>query len=161
MSNLAGFNANEVEPNVGFEPLPPGDYEACIVASEFKTTKNGDGQYLDLELSILNGQYQNRRLFEKLNLKNANETAVQIAQGTLSAICRAVNVLQPNDSSELHNRPLRISVGVEKRKDTGELTNRIKSFKPRSAAPVSAPMVTSQTQPQYATTGTQKAPWVK
>lgn len=158
MANLAGFNANEVEPNVGFEPLPPGDYEACIVASEMKPTKNGDGQYLNLELSILNGQFQNRRLFEKLNLSNPNPEAVRIAQGTLSAICRAVNVLTPNDSSELHNRPLRISVGVEKRKDTGEMTNRIKSFKPRSVQPVPA-MQTAQAAPEYAVAG--KAPWQK
>jgi hypothetical protein len=159
--DLTGFDANEVEPNTGFEHIPPGEYEACIVNSERKTTKSGTGEYLNLELTILNGPYQNRRLFEKLNLQNPNAKAVEIAKGTLSSICRAVGVLKPGNSSELHNLPLRISVGVEKREDTGELTNRIKGFKSRLASPVSAPMVTGQTQPQYATAGTQKAPWVK
>jgi hypothetical protein len=157
MGNLAGFNAEEVEPNEGFEIIPPGEYDACIVASEMKETKNGNGQYLNLELSILNGPMQNRRLFEKLNLVNPNAQAVQIAQGTLSAICRAVNVLTPNDSSELHNKPLRIKVGVEKRKDNDEMTNRIKSFKPRSVQPVQ----TAQVTPEYAVAGAAKAPWVK
>jgi hypothetical protein len=156
MANLAGFNAAEVAPNEGFDVIPPGEYEACITASEMKATKDGTGSYLNLEIQILNGQFQNRKLFEKLNLVNRNETAVTIAKGTLSAICRAVNVLTPNDSSELHNLPLRISVGVEKRKDNGEMTNRIKSFKARSVQPLAA-----APEPEYATAGAGKAPWVK
>lgn len=136
MASLAGFNAAEVEPNAGFDVIPAGDYEACIVGSEMKTTKNGNGSYLNLEIQIISGQYQNRKLFEKLNLQNQNATAVTIAKGTLSAICRAVGVLTPNDSSDLHNKPFRISVGVRKREDNGEMENRIKSFKPRSAGPV-------------------------
>jgi hypothetical protein len=139
MANLAGFNAAEVEPNAGFEIIPPGDYEACIVSSDMKSTKDGTGKYLNLEIQILGGQYQNRKLFEKLNLENKNPTAVTIAKGTLSAICRAVGVLTPNDSSDLHNKAFRISVGTRKREDNGELENRIKSFKPRNAsAPVAA-----------------------
>jgi hypothetical protein len=141
MASLSGFNAAEVEPNAGFEPIPPGDYEACIVGSEMKTTKDGTGQYLNLEIQIVGGQYQNRKLFEKLNLVNKNETAVAIAKGTLSAICRAVGVLTPNDSSELHNKTFRISVGTRKREDNGEIENRIKGFKPRTTGGVVQSMV--------------------
>lgn len=156
MANLAGFDATVVEPNAGFDPLPPGEYEATIVASEFKQTKNGDGEYLSLEVKILSGQYQNRVLYENLNLKNRNEQAVQIAKGTLSAICRAVNVLTPNDSSELHMKPLRISVGTRKREDTGEMQNYIKGFKPRSAQP--APVSRAPATESMVTSP--KAPWV-
>jgi hypothetical protein len=100
-------------------------------------------------------------VFENLNLKNKNKTAVDIARAKLSAICKAVGIDKPGNSASLHNIPLHIVVGVEKREDTGEFQNKIKDFKPCSATPVSAPMVTSQTQPQYTTAGTQKAPWVK
>lgn len=134
MASLAGFNAADVAPN-DFGTIPPGDYEACIVASEMKTTKDGQGQYLNLEIQIINGEHQNRKLFEKLNLVNRNDTAVQIAKGTLSAICRAVGIMTPNDSSDLHNKPFRITVGTRKREDNGEMENRIKGFKPRAAGP--------------------------
>jgi hypothetical protein len=150
MSNLAGFDATKVEPS-DFGILPPGDYDACIVASEMKPTKDGTGQYLNLEIQIIGGQYQNRRLFEKLNLVNKNDQAVQIAKGTLSAICRAVNVLTPNDSSDLHNKGFRIAVGTRKRDDNGEMVNNIKSFKPRSAKPVTA--ITEAVPTEY------KKPW--
>ena len=137
------------------------------MSSEMKPTKSGNGSYLNLEIQILSGPYQNRRLFEKLNLHNPNATAVQIAAGTLSSICRAVNVLEPQDSSELHMKPLRISVGVRKREDNGEMTNVIKSFKPRSSQPVatqpgmanSRQLATADVVASYSTNG--KAPWQK
>lgn len=157
MANLAGFDASKVEPN-DFGTIPPGDYEACICNSEMKATKDGLGEYLNLEIQIVSGQYQNRKLFEKLNLRNKNETAVQIAKGTLSAICRAVGVLTPNDSAELHNKPFRITVGVRKNDYKGEMENHVKGFKPRSAQPV----VSSVTSPQasYATaSATPTKPW--
>ncbi len=158
MADLSGFDASKVDPT-DFGTIPPGDYEACIVNSEMKATKDGNGSYLNLEVQIINGQFQNRRIFDKLNLQNRNEQAVTIAKGTLSAICRAVNVLTPNDSSELHNKPMRISVGSRKNDyRNGETENYIKSYKPRSAGTVAQPLMTGQQQPQYATTEAKK-PW--
>ena len=116
------FNANEVEPTAGFEPLPAGDYVAAIVQSEMKATKAGDGQYLQLNWQVLEGEYKNRIVFDRLNLHNRNETAVKIAQGTLSAICRAVGVMTPQDSSQLHDIPCRVKVRLT-RDQNGDLTN--------------------------------------
>lgn len=135
MSNLneLNFNASEVKPN-SFDVLPAGEYDAVIIKSEVKPTSTG-GRMLKLQLQILNGEYQNRTLFDNLNLWNANEKAVQIARGTLSAICRAVNVLTPKDSSELHGKSLRIKVAVTKNEEYGE-QNQIKAYKPRETGPV-------------------------
>ena len=160
MANLSGFNAAEVEPNVGFELVPSGDYEAVIVASEMKPTKKG-GEYLDFMLQIINGPHQNRKLFDKLNLVNVNPTAVTIAKGTLSAICRAVDILTPNDSSDLHNKPVRVSVGIRKREDNGEMENHIKSYKARNVGPATQPTLMTQPQVAYVASALEvrKAPW--
>jgi len=125
-----GFDAAKEEPS-SFDLLPPGDYDAVIVKSDVKKTKSGDGRYLHLQLQILNGPCQNRTVFDLLNLWNANPKAVTIARGTLSAICRAVNVLTPKDTSELHNKPLRITVGIQKGEGDYNDQNKIKSYKPR------------------------------
>lgn len=143
MASLDGFDASKVEPNSGFDLIPPGDYDAVIVGSEMKQTSNGLGKYLKLEFQILGGQYQNRKLWENLNLfsHGANkETTETIAKGNLSAICRAVGILTPKDSSDLHMKPLKISVGARKREDTGEMQNTIKAYKPKDSAPVAAPV---------------------
>jgi len=134
MADLGNFNANEVEPNTSFDPIPAGKYLAAITASEMKATKNGQGSYLQLTFTLLEGEYKNRLLWARLNLNNPNATAVKIARSELSAICHAVGVMQPKDSVELHNLPLVITVKLKKREDTGELTNEIKGYEPKSAA---------------------------
>ena len=142
MADLRGFDAQTVEPNDSFDPVPNGDYLCIITTSEMKPTKAGDGAYLELELQVIEGPYQGRKLWDRLNLNNANETTVKIAKGTLSAICRAVGVLQPTDSCELHDLPLVAKVACRKRDDTDELTNVIKSYKKRdamAAVPASSP----------------------
>jgi hypothetical protein len=115
MADLHGFNANEVDPTTDLEPIPAGKYLAMITDSEMKPTKSGDGRYLQLTFQILEGPYKNRFVWARLILHNANETAVKIARAELSAICRAVGVLTPRDSCELHNLPLVITVKLKKR----------------------------------------------
>jgi hypothetical protein len=128
MADLQGFNANEVDPIPDLEPIPAGKYLAMITDSEMKPTKSGDGRYLQLTFQILEGPYKNRFVWARLNLHNANATAVQIARAELSAICRAVGVLTPKDSCELHNLPLVITVKLKKREDTGELHNEVRGY---------------------------------
>lgn len=156
MGNLDGYNANEWEPNVGFEPIPAGEYKVIISSSELKDTSAGDGKRLALELQVIEGQYEGRKLFDGLNLVNPSEKAVQIAKGTLSAICRAVGKMTPKDSTELHNIPLLAKVSVEPRNDTGEPSNRVKGYKPVESN--GTPQL-SQASPPPPTKG--KSPWQK
>jgi hypothetical protein len=111
MANL-NFDATGIEPNQPFEPLPPGSYVAQIVASEMRPTKKGDGQYLELELEVLEGPYQGWKLFDRLNLVNDNPKTVEIAQRTLSSICHATGRMQVQESVELHHIPFIADVRV-------------------------------------------------
>jgi len=150
MANLNGFNANEVDPATDFDPVPAGKYLAVITDSEMKPTKNGNGHYLELTFQIIEGEYKNRLLWARLNLDNPNELAVQIARGELSSICRAIGVMQPKDSVELHNLPLTVTVKCKKRDDTGDVVNEIKGYAKKDAG---------QGQPQQAVTNT--PPWAR
>ncbi|MEK6676405.1 MAG: DUF669 domain-containing protein [Planctomycetota bacterium] len=134
MANLNGFNANDVEPAVGFDPIPAGKYLALISDSTMKLTKSGVGNFLELTFQILEGEFKGRLVWARLNLDNTNATTVKIARAELSAICRAVGVLAPKDSTELHNLPLVITVAHKKRQDTGEITNVIKGYAKKDAA---------------------------
>jgi hypothetical protein len=149
MANLNGFNANEVEPTTTFEALPAGKYLVAITASEMKATKKGDGRYLQLEFTVLEGECKGRKIWDRLCINHPNDLTQKIARGNLSAICRAVGVMQPKDSVELHNIPLVISVKCKKREDTGEITNEVKGYEAKAAAvgrPQQAP-TTSTTPP--------------
>lgn len=150
MVKLSGFDASEVEPSTGFDPIPEGKYTAIITESEEKQTRAGNGSYLSLKFQIVEGKYQNRTLYTNLNLDNPNETAVKIARADLSAICRAVGVLQPQESAELHNKPMVITVKCKKREDTGDIQNNISGY---SKAGGSAEPAESESE--------SKAPWKK
>jgi len=147
MADLHGFDANEVEPTTDFEPIPAGKYVAVITESEMKPTKAGTGHYLQLTFQVIEGQYQNRFLWARLNLDNPNATAVQIARAELSAICRAVGVMAPKDSVELHDLPLVIHVRCKKRADTGEIGNEIKGYSKRETTAGHAPQAQSNVPP--------------
>ncbi len=151
MANLNGFNANEVEPAVGFDPIPAGKYLAVITESGMKATKSGVGNFLELTFQVLEGEFKGRLLWARLNLDNPNATTVKIARAELSAICRAIGVMAPKDSVELHNLPLVITVAHKKRQDTSEITNVIKGYAKKDGA---TPKATTSG-------GNGKAPWQK
>lgn len=145
MANLSGFDANQIEPTGDFEAIPAGKYLAVITDSEMKPNKAGTGSLLQLTFQVIEGDYENRLLWTRLNLDHPNATAVQIARADLSAICRAVGVLAPKDSVELHNLPLMINVRCKKRQDTGDVVNEIKGYSPRETKAVRAAPVASST----------------
>jgi len=167
MAQLGGtFDATQVEPASTYEALPPGNYKVQIVQSELMETKAGDGQYLWLEMDILDGPHQGRKLWDRLNLVNPNQTAQEIAQRQLSAICHATGQLSVQDSEDLHFKPLLARVKVKQRKDTGENVNEINGYKPlddQQAAPAagqpkSAPPAAGQSKPAPAQGAQQPKP---
>jgi hypothetical protein len=136
MADLNGFDASQEEPAITFDALPAGWYDVIITESDMEATKAGDGKFLKLKLQVVGGQFDGRTLFDRLNLDNPNAVAVQIARGTLSSICRAVNILTPKDSSQLHNLPLQAKVAQKLYE--GEMRNEVKGYKPKGGATASA-----------------------
>jgi hypothetical protein len=132
------FDATTVEPTSEWKPIPAGDYVVQVVASEMKYTKDGNGQYLELDFQIMEGDQQGRSHIERLNLHNSNQTTVDIAQRTLSSICHAIGKMTVNDSEELHFQPMIASVRVSPRKnEPTKLENKVnyKALEERPAAP--------------------------
>jgi hypothetical protein len=143
MSSLRGFNANDYEPKGEYKPLPSGKYEAVITNSELRENRSQTGSYLLLTFQIVTGDYTNRLVWARLNLEHPNPTVVKIAQEELAAICRALNVLQPEESTDLHDMPLIIHVRCRKREDNDEITNEIKGYSAKVA-----PSAVSSAPPQ-------------
>jgi hypothetical protein len=105
------FDASKVAPATGqLDPVPTGWYIAMMDQSELKPTKDGLGSYLECRFSLLDGVHKDRKMYSRLNIKNTNPVAVEIAYKELSAIAHAVGVIQVNDSAELHNKPMKIRV---------------------------------------------------
>jgi len=131
------FNAQEVEPQSEFTPLPAGEYLMIIVDSELKQTKTGTGSYLQLALQVIDGTYKNRVVFDRLNIQNHNQTAQEIGQRALSALCHAVGVLQVQDSIQLHNIPFIARLTVRQNTEYGD-SNEVKAYKSAGNSAISS-----------------------
>jgi hypothetical protein len=140
------FDASTITPDAPREVLPDGDYPVIIEASEWKATKAGTGQFLELTLQVIEGPQKGRKVWDRLNLSNPNTQAVEIAQRTLSAICHATGVMKVSDSAQLHNLPLLAKVKVSQ--GPNGPSNEVKGYKKLdgvvgSVTPAAVPMVTS------------------
>lgn len=152
MAFLGGFNAAEVTPTTSYDALPEGDYIAVITSSDEKPTKAGTGSYVEFVFEVVEGKFTGRKVWARLNLENPNPKAVAIARAELSAICRAVDILTPQDSEELHGIPMKISVKCEKGQDE-KIRNIIKAYHAVGAQqPATA-------QAQAPTSGRVTPPW--
>jgi hypothetical protein len=154
------FNAEEYEPLGSFEPIPIGEYKVVITASEMKTASTGENnKYLQLTYEVVEGEYEHRLLFDRLNLVNENAKAQEIAQRALSAICHAVGVLHPKASEELHDKPFLVKVGIRPAKGEYAASNQVKGYSsiggktPEDKKATAAPAAGAAAKP--------KRPWEK
>ena len=157
--DLQGFDANTVEPNTSFEPLPADWYTCVITSSEEKPTKAQTGSYLQLNLQVVDGPHQGRTVFERLNLNNPNAVAVDIAQKTLSSICRAVGVMTPRESSELHDKPMSVKVKIEPASNGYDASNSVAAYEAAGSAP--AAVAAAPAAPAAVAAAPASPPWKK
>lgn len=143
-----GFDATAPENQRTNSVVPAGEYPAIMIESERKATNAGDGAYLKTKFQIVSGEFQNRIVFKNFNLwlPAEKEQALQIARGEFSEFCRAVDVANPKDSSELHNKPCMIKVKVRVDK-SGQYDdqNDISGFKPIGSPVATEPVAASTT----------------
>jgi hypothetical protein len=150
----SGFDATAPENQRTNSVVPAGEYPMILVESERKQTKDGDGAYLKCKFQIVAGEFQNRIVFKNFNLwlPPSKEQALAIARGEFSEFCRAVNVPNPKDSSELHTKRFvgKVKVRVDK-SGQYEDQNDISGFKPDGGK--------TAAQPQAAAGAVSGNPW--
>lgn len=139
MSGNMNFDPTTVKPENGFEPIPAGKYLATIKVS--KMEDKDYGKLLTLTHTIVDGEYEGRKIISNYCYEHTNPDTQRIAQGRISAICAATgkNKEMLDDSSELHDIEHIIKVKVtpeSKDKKTGVIytaKNEITSFYPSGA----------------------------
>ena len=124
------FNAAEFD-TTSRDAIPSGTYEAVVTDSETRATKNGNGMGINLTFEILSdGPAKGRKVFAWINYENQNAKAQQIGREELASLCKAVGVTELEDTVQLHNLPLVITVGVDRNDPT---KNVIKAYKAKAA----------------------------
>lgn len=109
-------------------PVPAGEYLAQVTKEEFKKTKSGDGHRLVLTWMITEGQYTGRIMWTGLNLHNPNQQTQDIANKELNSICEAMGLEDVEDSEELLNIPVCLTVTVDPGNDQWPPSNNITAY---------------------------------
>ena len=124
MASLS-FDANSVE-ITSRDPIPAGIYEALICDSEVRPTRSGNGKGINLTFEILSGPHKGRKVFAWINFQHPKAEAQRIGQEELARICKAVGVGKLDDTAQLHNLPMMITVAIDK---DDQSRNVIKNYK--------------------------------
>lgn len=167
MASLTQFDWQpaQYEPDEGrdFSPIPAGTYQVYISSSDIKPTKTGNGDLISLEFTVAEGEHQGRKVFDRLCTEHPKADTAQIARRKFRAICEAVGVLSPQDTEELHDRPLEITIKVKPAKDDYPAGNDVTKYAPLGTAakkpPAAvAPRPQTATRPSVPATSTPAAP---
>lgn len=128
------FDASQVEPDKGRDPLPEGTYLCMVEKAEEKPTSKPGGLQLVIVMRVLEGEHAKRQIWHRINLQNANAQCVQIGRAQLSSFCRATGVMTPKAPHEFANRTLRVTVRVAQRADGKGMTNEVAKVEPAGSA---------------------------
>ena len=119
-----------------YEVLPNGEYTVACTDAIVKTTKTGNGSYINAEFTIREGNHEGRKLFQNFTLTNPNETAVNIGRGQIKSflIASGATSFTLKSVSDLCGKTAIAKVAIEKSEEYGD-RNKITSFRAASNAP--------------------------
>lgn len=121
------FNAQQVPEDTGPEPLPAGDYLIYVESSELRQEDDGT-QKLSMVAKVIQPEhFAGRTLFPSFTMYSSNTSHVQTGQRLLALVCRAVGVIHPRDSEELHDKPFWTRV-VPKASSSGKVYSNMTTF---------------------------------
>ena len=140
MSNLGNYQATE-EVLSDFTPLPEGQYTVCVIDSQLKDNAKGTGNYIQLKLEVMDGQYKGRWInFVNITFTHTNSTAQEIGRKTLNTLMKACGVQNIQDTKQLHGIAIKADVKI-KQSEGYAPNNEVKNYFSlggSGAAPVAA-----------------------
>ena len=86
------FDPGSVEPGNNLDPIPAGEYVAQIVDSSVNPPKSGKGLMLNLTWEVVEGEYEKRKVWDRINYQHESAQAQLIGQQQLKAICDAIGL---------------------------------------------------------------------
>jgi Protein of unknown function (DUF669) len=107
------------QPGNTWELIPVGEYIAEATEGMVAPPKSGNGYMLTLVWKILEGDYENRQVWQTITYLHSNEMAQKIGRKTMKDLCDATGNggTAVRDISVFLFKPVRIRIGIEKDKN--------------------------------------------
>jgi hypothetical protein len=98
----------------GFDLLPPGEYIAQAIEGRIAPPKTGNGYALTLTWKIIEGEYENRQVWQNISYVHPKAGAQYHGQKMLNAVIAAVGAATPLKNVEpLLFSPVRLGIAIE------------------------------------------------
>jgi hypothetical protein len=111
MTTAIQFDANTVAPDTGTPTtVPRGRYSVVMTKAELAPTKNGAGKLVNMEHTIMQGDFAGNIIKSNINWENPSASCQRIGRSQFSAICHATGVIAVQDLQQLYNKPFGIEV---------------------------------------------------
>lgn len=139
------FSYTEEDLKDDYAPIPEGTYDVEVVDTEVRLTKDETGKYISTTLRVIDGEYENRRIFTNITVKSENPKALGIGKKLLGQLCNAVGMpigFELENTNDLHNVPVKAFIYVQEAKNGYPERNAVRSFK--KIDDVVAPAVAAQ-----------------
>ena len=153
---VLNFDATQIE-TTSRDPVQPGTYEAVITESETRPCRNGQGLGINLTFEILSEAAKGRKVWYWINYLHPKAEAQRIGQEELARICKAVGIGHLDDTVQLHNIPMMITVALDKDDPTRNTVKKVAA----KTAPQAAAVASAPASQQPAATSTGSAPWAR
>lgn len=92
-----------------YEPLVPGQYSVTLQRVAEKSTKAGNGAYLDASFEVAEGENKGRLIFEKFMIDHPNPKVVEIGRQRLDKFLKAAGA--PNGLEGLNQDTSEDTIG--------------------------------------------------
>jgi hypothetical protein len=140
-----GFNGKQNFSNNGekkeYLPLPPGEYAVVLNRVVEKTTKAGNGSYLETSYKVTEGDHKNRLIFGRFMLDHPSSKTVEIGRDQLNSFLKAAGIagglsdIEEDTSADriggFKDMPVIAKVAIEQGTNGYKDKNKITSFKVR------------------------------
>ena len=150
MANIADFSAkaDQVQ-DQDFQPIPDGWYRAEVKKAELKATKDGKGQYINVQHGVLGPSHAGRIVFDIINVRNASAEAERIGLAQLKRLKLAIGLPSLTDTDQLVGRNLEIDVKTQKSEEYGD-KNVVKAYRSPEGSAMPAAAVSNSSAPPWA-----------
>lgn len=119
---MSGFDLDEViDPNevdtsgTEFDVIRPGKHPAHLIEYEEEKTKTGGVQHV-LTWEIVEGKYEKRRVWDRVNYKNGSDEARRLARVHYAKLATAIGEPQLRSLEQALFKPVMIDIAIDKDK---------------------------------------------
>ena len=160
MANLGeGFNAADMPEGQGnFEPIPAGWYNVTIQKADLRDTKDGTGQYINIQFSVTGPSYEGRVVFGMINIRNKSQKAEEIGRQQLGDLMRSLGIGRLTDTDQLIGGSCQIKVKIQEQEGY-DPKNTVSAFKAIEGS--SAPLPVTKEGGSVGGGGNTPPPWAR